>query len=189
MAEAEPNQDENQGAGNSHEYAAPETQADLDRIIESRLARERAKYADYDELKSAKSEYDAWKQSQLTDQEKAVQAAREEGASEATTKLEQRLVSAEVRIQASALGFFDAADAIAAMGGDLPMKDGEPDQDAIKAKLDELAKAKPYLLKASTPLQPKGRPKLPAGEKRDSTHDGKGRAAAAMRQLAQQRSR
>lgn len=33
-------------------YTPPATQADLDRIIENRLQRERAKYADYDQLKA-----------------------------------------------------------------------------------------------------------------------------------------
>lgn len=33
-------------------YTPPATQADLDRIIEGRLQRERAKYADYDQLKA-----------------------------------------------------------------------------------------------------------------------------------------
>jgi len=34
------------------EFRAPATQADLDRIIQDRVARERAKYADYDDLKA-----------------------------------------------------------------------------------------------------------------------------------------
>jgi hypothetical protein len=33
------------------EWTPPASQADLDRIIEERLARERAKFADYDELR------------------------------------------------------------------------------------------------------------------------------------------
>lgn len=35
------------------EYKAPTTQAELDRIIESRLSRERAKYSNYEEYKAA----------------------------------------------------------------------------------------------------------------------------------------
>lgn len=35
-----------------NQYTPPATQADLDRIIEGRLSRERAKYADYDQLKA-----------------------------------------------------------------------------------------------------------------------------------------
>ena len=170
------------------EYEAPATQADLDRIIESRLARERSKFGDYDELKSKVSEYEDWKQSQLSDQEKAVAAAREEGKQEATTAFERKLVSAEVKIHAAALGFHDVGDALAGFGDELPLKDGEPDSEAILAVLADLVEKKPYLVKSSEPRQPKGKPKLPAGEKR-TTQDGKGRAAAALRQLAQQRGR
>lgn len=50
------------------EYKAPATQADLDRIVGDRLARERAKFADYDDLKAqatAASEY----QSKITELE------------------------------------------------------------------------------------------------------------------------
>lgn len=35
------------------EFKAPATQADLDRIVQDRVARERAKYADYEDLKAA----------------------------------------------------------------------------------------------------------------------------------------
>lgn len=42
------NQQTNQGST----YTPPATQADLDRIIENRLQRERSKYADYDQLKA-----------------------------------------------------------------------------------------------------------------------------------------
>lgn len=181
--------DENQtGDQGGKEYAPPASQADLDRIIESRLARERAKFGDYDDLKAKISEYEEWKESQLTEQEKAVQAAREEGVQEATTSFERKLVSAEVKIQAQALGFHDPADALTKFGDDLPMKDGEPDVDAIKEVLTELADEKPYLLKTVERHAPKGKPKPLAGRKQ-STQDGKGRAAAALRQLGAQRHR
>lgn len=50
-------------------YTPPATQADLDRIVENRLQRERSKYADYDTLKqkagtvdTITAERDTWKQ-------------------------------------------------------------------------------------------------------------------------------
>lgn len=45
----EGNEGAQQGNGG---YTPPATQADLDRIVENRLQRERAKYADYDQLKA-----------------------------------------------------------------------------------------------------------------------------------------
>lgn len=41
-----------QAANGGSTYTPPATQADLDRIIEGRLQRERSKYADYDQLKA-----------------------------------------------------------------------------------------------------------------------------------------
>lgn len=46
------------------------TQEELNRIIEQRLARERKKYADYDELKKAAEELKAIKEAQMSEQEK-----------------------------------------------------------------------------------------------------------------------
>jgi len=190
MSETPPPNGQQSDGGDAKAYAPPATQAELDRIVESRLARERAKFADYDDLKSKVGEYETWQQSQLSEQEKAVQAARDEGRQEAATQYERKLVSTEVRMQASALGFHDPADALAQLGDELPMKDGEPDVDAIKAALAEIATNKPYLVKGADrePIIPKGRPKLPVGEKR-TTQDGKGRAAAALRQLGAQKHR
>jgi hypothetical protein len=44
------------GGAGGNEYKAPETQADLDRIITARLERERDKFKDYDDLKSKAGE-------------------------------------------------------------------------------------------------------------------------------------
>jgi hypothetical protein len=187
---ASQNEETRQDSEVGKEYSPPATQADLDRIIEDRLSRERRKYSDYDDMKSKLSEYETWKQSQLTEQEKAVQAAREEGKTEATTVFERKLVAAEVKAQAVALGFHDPSDVIAYFGDELPIKDGGPDTDAIKTKLGEIAGQKPYLVKVSQTPGPARRPKLPEGRKQeDTTHNGKGRAAAALRQLGAQRHR
>lgn len=49
---AEPTANGQQGGQGESTYTPPATQADMNRIIESRLQRERAKYADYDQLKA-----------------------------------------------------------------------------------------------------------------------------------------
>ena len=56
-------------------YVAPATQADLDRIIESRLARERAKYEGFDELKAKAAKLDELEQANLTELQKATARA------------------------------------------------------------------------------------------------------------------
>lgn len=54
---------------------APATQADLDRIVESRLARERAKYEGFDELKAKAAKLDELEQANLTELQKATARA------------------------------------------------------------------------------------------------------------------
>lgn len=59
------------------EYRPPATQQDLDRIIEQRLARERAKYADYDALKAKAARLDEMEEATKTELQKALDAAAE----------------------------------------------------------------------------------------------------------------
>ncbi|AXX32061.1 hypothetical protein APASM_4696 [Actinosynnema pretiosum subsp. pretiosum] len=87
-------------------------------------------------------------------EEKALDAARREGASTATAAANSRLVAAEVRIAAASTGFADPADALAALREQLAAVKvtdlGEVDQAAVTQLVSELAKSKPYLLKDNT---------------------------------------
>lgn len=167
------------------EFKAPASQDELDRIVEGRLRREREKFADYDELKRKATEHDAYVESQKTEQQKAIDAAKGEASTETAQKFLTKLVHGDVKAIAATLGFNDPSDALQVLGADMPVKDDEPDTDAIKALVEKLATDKPYLLKAeeSRP-KPRTRPKPAEGEKPDKdNHEGKGRAAAALRQL------
>lgn len=53
--------------GNAGNYTPPATQDDLDRIVETRLARERAKYADYEDLKRKAEELDRIQREQMSE--------------------------------------------------------------------------------------------------------------------------
>lgn len=92
-------------------------------------------------------------ESQKSEVEKAVAAARKEGESEATNRANARLVSAEARALAAEAKFRNPALAIRAIDlsavkvGD----DGEVDAAAIKAALEDLAKAEPYLIDEEGP--------------------------------------
>jgi hypothetical protein len=168
------------------EFKAPATQADLDRIIEARLARERAQYADYADLKKKADEHDAYVESQKTESQKAIDAAKTEATTATTQTFLSRIVGAEVKALAGAAGFNDPADALQVLDPkNLPVKGDEPDTDAIKALVEKLATDKPYLLKTEPAKKtPTTRPKAPDGVKPEQeTHEGKGRAAAALRQL------
>lgn len=62
-------------AQNGNEPERTFTQAEMDAIIGDRLKRERAKYADYDDLKSKATAYDAAKDAEKSELEKATDRA------------------------------------------------------------------------------------------------------------------
>ncbi len=118
------------------------TQADLDRIVADRVARERAKYADYGDLKKRAA-------AAMTENERAVTEAEQRGRSAALKDAGVRLARAELRAAAAGQvstealdGFLEYADLTRFVGDD-----GEPDQKAIAAavkKLGVTAKATNY---------------------------------------------
>lgn len=129
-------------------YAPPATQADLDRIIGDRLAREREKFADYVDLKKKADAHDAALEAAKTESEKAVDAARKEGEQAAMSRANSRLVAAEARALAAEAKFASPSLAVRALDltdvkvGD----DGQPDAEAIKAKLKELADSGAFVI-------------------------------------------
>lgn len=122
------------------------TERDL--VVNQRVARERAKFADYSDLKAKAEAHDKALEAARTDQEKAVEAAKTEGRTEGLSVANARLVSAEARALAAEAKFRNPALAVRALDlKDIPVgDDGEVDGTAIKAKLKELSDADPYLL-------------------------------------------
>jgi hypothetical protein len=109
------------------------SQADLDRIVSDRVARERARYADYGDLKK-------FKQSAMSDQDKAIAEAEQRGRTAALSQAGTRLAKAELRAAAAGRvdadqldGFLEFADLAKFVG-----EDGEPNTKAIKAAVDRL---------------------------------------------------
>lgn len=137
-------------------YTAPASQADLDRIINERLTRERAKYADHADLKAKAAELEQIKAANATEQEKAVKAAVDDALKVERQRSNSVLISAEARALAAAAKFRDPGDAVRFL--DLTQikvgDDGAVDQAAIKAALDTLGKEKAYLLADETPAPP-----------------------------------
>lgn len=160
------------------------TQEDLDRIIADRLAREREKTKDYDELKKAADELKKLQDAQLTEQERqkkelaeAQQARADLDAKLKAKELEVQgvLIRAEVRVQAAKLGFAnpDDAYALADLGA---VKVSEANEiSGVDKALEKLAKEKPYLLgkdsgatgtpRRAAPGQPKPAGAPPAAER------------------------
>lgn len=133
------------------------SQADLDRVLGTRLAREREKFADYADLKTKAAEYDRAIEAARTDQEKAVEAAKNEGRTEALTAANSRLLSAEARALAAEAKF--AAPALVVRALDLSdvkvNDDGTVDAEAIKAKLKEAADSGAFVVGDGEKPKPK----------------------------------
>lgn len=90
------------GGGDSG-YTPPATQADLDRIIGERLSRERAKFSDYDDLKSKAEQFQALEDEQKTEFQR-LQEAYEAERSRAS-ELEQSLSAKDLAIAERELAF------------------------------------------------------------------------------------
>ena len=74
--------------GKDGAWKAPADQAELDKIVESRLARERAKFADYDDVKAKAGEFDKAKEASKTAVEKAIERATKAEADALAARLE-----------------------------------------------------------------------------------------------------
>lgn len=126
------------------------TQAELDEIIGKRLARQKADFADYDDLKAAKAELDKLKADNASELDKAKAEAKAEGISEATTNANRRIIAAAARALAADARFHEPKDAPLLL--DLSKvkvnDDGEADEDAIKALIDAEVEKRPYLVKS-----------------------------------------
>lgn len=120
--------------GGSGDAGKSFSQADLDRIVADRVARERSKYSDYADLKK-------FKQGAMSEHEKALQEAKDSGRAEALATAGVRLARAEFKAAAADRvpkeqldGFLEYADLSKFIG-----TDGEPDDKAIKAAVERLA--------------------------------------------------
>lgn len=155
------------------------SQEEFDKAISARLQREKAKYADYEDLKSKVSGF-----------ESKLEAAKTEGRSLAESELASKLFDAEVRAAAIVAGFHDPSDALAQFGERESFIDGlKVDQKKLGERLTELATQKPYLVKADQP-KPKIalKPRLnESQEKTISTENKSSRAAAALREFSSKR--
>jgi hypothetical protein len=85
------------GDGGASPFTPPKDQAELDKLIGDRLARERAKYADYDEAKRKAAEYDKATEAQKTELQKATDRAAE--AERQASEREARALRAEVALE------------------------------------------------------------------------------------------
>lgn len=95
-----------------------------------------------------KAKLDELAEASKSDIEKAVDAARKEGAAQALATANARLVASEARALAAEVRFRDPGDAVRFLDlGDVKVTDdGTVDAAAISKQLEQLAKDKPYLI-------------------------------------------
>jgi len=125
-------------------WTPPASQADLDRIIADRLSREKAKYADYDDVKTKAAEFDKAQEAAKTEAQKLADrlAAAEAKAQEAEVKAIRAEVAQAKGVPAALLtgttkeALEAAADALIAFKGDTPKVPAAPSADG-QGKLGE----------------------------------------------------
>lgn len=169
---------------NTDTFTPPATQADLDRIVEQRLSRERAKYADYDDLKAKAAKLDEADAAAKSELQKALDAVAERDAKLADLPKQIRGQVVRFASMATQKGFIDPEDALSFLPDSVDLSD----DDAVKKALEDLAERKPHLVRQPS-TKVRERPKPKAGESAegvgtgDGGLEGKERAAAALRQF------
>jgi hypothetical protein len=91
---------QNDAGKQGKEYVPPTSQEEMDRIIEARLQRERARYADYDSYKAKAQQWDQLEQESQTDAEKREALIREEALQEALSLTVPNVVKMAFRVEA-----------------------------------------------------------------------------------------
>lgn len=150
------------GAGNNGDTGTGKTftQAEIDAIIEGRLARERQKYADYESLKEKAGKYDEFQQQNKSELQKAtekadaLQAELDKLKKEGTVRQVREKVSKELNIPAELLS-------------------GE-DEETCKKQAEAILKF----------AKPKSYPETTANRRHETNYDH--RADAGMRAFARQ---
>lgn len=82
------------------EFTPITSQADLDKLLETRLNRERARFADYDQVKEKANQFDALSAASQTDLERTASEARETARRETLAQAVPQLVRAEFKAAA-----------------------------------------------------------------------------------------
>lgn len=166
---------------NASEFTPITSQEDLDRKLGERLARERSKYADYDDLKAKAAKFDEADAASKTELQKLQDAVAERDAKIASLPSEVRKQAIRFASIATQKGFLDPEDALVFIDADLA------DDAAVKAALDELAERKPHLVRKEIakklPVRPKPKQGADGDDGADAGLEGKERAAAALRQF------
>jgi hypothetical protein len=147
------------------EFKAPNSQEEFDRMVADRLTRERAKFADYDDLKAKATKFDEVEQASKSELE------REREARTAAEKERDSVKVEALRVTVAAEKGLTPAQAKRLVGA--TREDLEKDADELLAEFSTKKKPPPTATSLSSGSAPETRT------------EEKGRAAAAVRALRQ----
>jgi hypothetical protein len=140
-----------QQQGGSTTFTAPKDQAELDRIIGERLAREREKFKDFGKLEADSKELARIKTERMTADEKAVNDAREEGRTEVRSVLGQE--RARFALERALEGRIPDASALLDLDRSALVSGDQANLDAIKIWVAENSKEAPKSSQQRDPSQ------------------------------------
>ena len=156
-------QEEQAKGAEAAEFKAITSQAELDKLLGDRLARERAKYADYDDLKAKATAADEANKTEAEKAAERIKAAEARAAAAESTALNYRIAQEYQLSQADAMALEH-----------IPSEDGKK---AVAERLRASVEAQ-----RPTPPKPKS---LTSGSGGEPKTGEQGRAAAALRSLRQ----
>jgi hypothetical protein len=140
------------------------TQAELDRVIADRLARQKAQFADYDELKAKADKLKEIEDANKTELERAQQRAQEleTQATEAAERAKRTAMRAAIVAEASKQGAVDPEDVFALLDK-TKVTIGDDDQVTGAAEaVKDLLESKKHLVGPRSPGPGDGGPRTPA---------------------------
>jgi hypothetical protein len=123
------------------------TQADLDRIVRDRLARQKAQFSDYEDLKARAEKLNELEQEQKSELEKANERAAqlEKQAQEASARAQEALLRSAVVAEAARKNVVDPDAALALLDRTALEFDSDGVPTNIGDAIDALLESKPYL--------------------------------------------
>lgn len=142
------------GSGDGGDQFTPITsQADLDRVVQSRIARERSRFADYDQLKDKASKWDEHETSQMDEltREKTARETAEANAAASADRANQTLIRAEVIAQAAEANVLSPSDVhalLATLPADQrPTVDTDGNVTGAKEAVAAILQSRPHLVR------------------------------------------
>lgn len=177
---------ENEAPQETQEFTPIQSQEELNQIVESRIARERKKFSDYDDLKAKAAKADELEAQALIEQERAVKDAVSNREAELNSYWAEKFAFKSAESEAAKMGFIDPSDVSRYLDVSEVMSDGDIDSKALGKQLEQILTDRPYLAKAQeqAPNPAQGRRIKRSGAVEKSGAPKGSRAASMMRDFS-----